>query len=145
MDAGVRPAAVGERVAGAEESDLDSHAISLSATGRRSRHDRPAASAMRSASSASAAVQGLSARPSASYSITADVRTSSIASDCGTPCVDPVAVTSATSWPKSQRVMSKSWMNWSLNCPPDVLMYASGGGVRSQLTMRNEYTAPSEP
>src|SRR6266542_2348293 len=37
--------------------------------------------------------------------------------------------------PNSQRVMSKSWMSWSRNWPPDVSTYASSGGRASRLTM----------
>src|SRR2546425_142492 len=65
MDRGVRARAVAERVAAPEESDSDGHAISLMATGRRSFSDRRAASAMRSASIPSRAVQRFSASPRA--------------------------------------------------------------------------------
>src|SRR5205085_2467894 len=65
VDARMRAAAVGERVARAVEADADGHAISESFTVRCSRHDLPAASPIRSASSPSAALQRFGASPRA--------------------------------------------------------------------------------
>jgi hypothetical protein len=50
------------------------------------------------------------------------VSTSPYFANTGKPRTAPSAYTSATSWPVSQRMTSKSWIEKSRNSPPDAGM-----------------------
>lgn len=61
------------------------------------------------------------------------------------PRLPPVAYTSVTSRPVTQRMMSKSWTAQSRKMPPEVAMYAAGGGAGSSVVDRTVCSGPSSP
>ena len=78
-------------------------------------------------------------------SIAAAVSTSPAAAKNSSPRFEPVAYTSTTSRPVTQRIASKSCTLQSLKMPPEVAMYAAGGGAASAVIPRSVCTQPSDP
>ena len=68
-----------------------------------------------------------------------------MSANTGSPRSDPVAYTSTTSRPVTQRTASKSWMLQSRKMPPDTARYAAGGGAGSSVVDRTVCTHPSSP